>query len=290
MAQELISGNYQPSGIDYIIHVLGDKERESYIESFREGNFKYAATIKETYDEWEFWVKRANWFFYRELYENWHPVYGNEYEIYWERNEEDENHKVTSGFQIGIRDVDDSTKVLYIQCDEPINGTADVFIDYAVKSRGNTSSKFNILKMLKVANTGVLHGLMGYYCEANYLRAESAEYTAVSISNGYGEVTLTSLPKESAYLEVYGYSCDTIYTVASDYAEVIGVVPNEAGTMVMVESSARSREAVGNITAIDVDGVQYDVLAVNYYDGYIGIDVAGPVSVTANSMIELLRE
>lgn len=81
-AQEVVSGTYQPSGTDYIIHVLGDKQRENYLDTFDIGSFKYAATIKETYTDWEYWVQRANWFFYRKLYEAWHPVYSNTYEVY----------------------------------------------------------------------------------------------------------------------------------------------------------------------------------------------------------------
>ena len=99
-AQEVLNNTFQPSGTDYIIHVLGDSQREAYLNAFRTGSFKYAATIRETYTDWEYWVQRANWFFYRELYENWHPVYANSYELYWERNEKENQNKITDGYSV----------------------------------------------------------------------------------------------------------------------------------------------------------------------------------------------
>lgn len=59
-AQELISGDFQPSGTDYIIHVLGDKQRENYLHSFENADFDYAATINENFSAWEYWIQRAN--------------------------------------------------------------------------------------------------------------------------------------------------------------------------------------------------------------------------------------
>lgn len=35
-AQEVVSDTFQPSGTDYIIHVLGDEQRYDYIEAFNE--------------------------------------------------------------------------------------------------------------------------------------------------------------------------------------------------------------------------------------------------------------
>ena len=60
-AQEVVSDKYQPSGTDYIIHVLGDEQRENYLKDFKNDDFKYAATLKETYSNWEYWIQRFGW-------------------------------------------------------------------------------------------------------------------------------------------------------------------------------------------------------------------------------------
>ena len=67
-AQEVQQGTFQPSGTDYIIHVMGDRQREEYLNKFKTSDFRYTATIRESYNIWERWIMRANWFFYRELY------------------------------------------------------------------------------------------------------------------------------------------------------------------------------------------------------------------------------
>ena len=99
-AQELMEGKFQPTGTDYIIHALGDKQRQDDLDAFKKGTFKYTATIRDDYTDWSFWMQRANWFFYRELYQNWHPVYANTYETYWERNTDGETNTIHDGIRL----------------------------------------------------------------------------------------------------------------------------------------------------------------------------------------------
>ena len=89
-ALEVVDGIYQPSGTDYIIHVLGEEQRQDYLNCFREGEYPYAVTIQRYYDEsiWEWWVQRANWWFYRELYANYVTVDSpSDYAELWRRQE-----------------------------------------------------------------------------------------------------------------------------------------------------------------------------------------------------------
>ena len=226
-AQEVVNGTFQPSGTDYIIHVHGDQQRENYLDAFECGDFKYAATIREEYTDWEKWVKTANWFFYRKLYQNWHPVYANTYELYWARNEGDNINQISSDFALSVVDVDDSTKKIIVQCKSPVNGTADVYIDYCVDKKGNKSSIINIQRMLKVENTGTVYAQKGAFYESDYLRSKSAEYIPIPVVNGYGEVTLTSNPIRSTKLRLNQAECDCIYTVMSDYIVLKGIQPEK---------------------------------------------------------------
>ena len=93
--------------------------------------------MKETYTQYEYWIERANWFFYRELYNNWHPIYSNDYEKYWERNETGEDN-IRGEFSVKIEDVNASAKKIIIDAgDETISGYADLYIDYAVKKNNS---------------------------------------------------------------------------------------------------------------------------------------------------------
>lgn len=215
-AQEVIEGKFQPSGTDYIIHVLGDGQRNKYMSKFQEGNFKYVATIRKSFTDWEYWIERANWFFYRELYRDWHPVFLNTYEIYWERNAVGEMHRIIGTYEVQVVEIDDSTKKLIIQTDETVNGMAEVLIDYSVKKKQNDrSAKMLFQSLLNVANTGTISASDGVY-ESNCLRNEGTEYVPMPITNGYGELTLTARPDKSVYLELKEASCKNIYTVMAE--------------------------------------------------------------------------
>jgi hypothetical protein len=222
-AQEVVSGYFQPSGVDYIIHVLGDKTREEYLESFRNGDFHYTATIKRTsepFSAWEDWIRHSNWFFYRELYQNWHKVFSNGYQVYWERNEiEGENTIILDDVDISVEVLDDGTSRIIIQTDPSINGTADVLIDYAVKVGDGLGSKLIINKMLYVRE-----GTPDIEEEYStwFLRSESREYVPVNIRNGYGHLDLLSMPDASTKLDIFEVNCERVFVV-ENYVELISL-------------------------------------------------------------------
>lgn len=208
-AQEVVNNTFQPSGTDYIIHVLGDKERQKYLDSFENGNFKYAATIRENYTEWETWAIRANQFFYRELYKNWKPVYANTYEVYWEKNPESTNNILTNGYDLNVTEVDSNTSKITITSDHEINGIADVYIDYELQGNGTRSSKLLLHPELSVSNTLKDSGELEL--DFNTLRPKSAEYIPVRIVNGYGEVELQAKPTKSTKLVLNDVNCKEIF-------------------------------------------------------------------------------
>lgn len=215
-AQEVITGSYQPSGIDYIIHVLGDEQREDYLKSFETGDFKYAATIRDSFIAWERWVRKANWFFYRKLYQNWHPVYANTYELYWERNEDKKENSLIGDFEVEVQQVDASVKKLVIQTDTSVNGVADVYLDYACRKKDGILPKFLFQTMLKVEYPPAVYPEEGEYGDFYYLRSDGAEYIPVTIVDGYGEVVLTAMPYESVELDLMEVRCSDIYQGVSE--------------------------------------------------------------------------
>lgn len=253
-AQEVVSGTYQPSGTDYIIHVLGDQQREDYLRKFREMDFDYTATIKDSF-YWEYWVQRANWFFYRELYQNWHPVYSNSYELYWERNNNNHEHVVTEGFDISVEKIDEASRRIRVTCGENINGFADVYIDYTVLSRNNNTAKITIQTMLQVINSGVIYSPKGNFYESNYLRPDSSEFIPIRIVNGYGEAIIRSVPMTSTYLELAQCRCDCIYTVDSDYADILSI--SNDGYRLTIEASEKNINAIRGLQSIEIQNKRY---------------------------------
>jgi len=274
-AQEVVADIYQPSGIDYIIHVLGDKQRADYLNIFHIADFKYAATIKETYTPWEYWVQRANWFFYRELYKDWHPVYSNSYETYWEKNQvPDENSKL-GNYMVNVIELDDSTKKFIINTDSGINGIADVYVDYQVKKKDIMTSSLVFCTNIKVQNTGILSA--DAYFESNYLRPTGAEYIPVPIVNGYGEVTITSNPKKETYLEIHNVECQKIYDVMYSYIEASAIEDKNGLSFITVPKTAKAEKILSNAESISVAGQDCSIVGTETDDSsiYIKVDTNG---------------
>lgn len=286
-AQEVVSDTYQPSGTDYIIHVLGDAQRDNYLENFWNGDFKYAATIRKEYTDWEYWVERANWFFYRELYKNWHPVYANTYELYWERNAVDGYNTSKDDINIEIQSIDDASSKIIIQTNEYVNGIADVYIDYSVNKR--LENKLSVLLFqseLKVQNTGTIMAGDSYY-EMNYLRPVSAEYIPVSVVNGYGEVTLTATPEKTVYLDLKEAKCDAIYT-AGNYAQAVNLTDDNwsAGVdkeknRLLLKYSELLMNKLQNVDHIQVNEQKFNIISIENDDQWIRLTVDNDVTACA---------
>ena len=266
-AQEVMEDTYQPSGTDYIIHVLGDKPREEYLRVFEEGDFRYAATMREEYTLWEFWVQRANWFFYRELYRNWHPVFANTYEMYWERNERDDN-RVSGDFYVSVGDVDDWTKKIIVRTDGEVNGIADLYVEYDVQKNEGLRPLLLFQSMVRAQNTGAVYASHEWY-ESNYLRPSGSEYIPVTVTDGYGEVILSSCPEDDTFLEIHGASCSDIFTVTFDYVEVHGAANVEGKAAISIKREPRAEKTVNNARYAVVDGKSYGIDEIKSDDNYL---------------------
>lgn len=281
-AQEVVSGKFQPSGTDYIIHVLGDKQRENYLNIFKNADFKYAATINETYTDWEYWIQRANWFFYRELYSDWHPVYANTYEVYWAKNTGTTKNIINKNIKFTVEDVSDICKKLIVRTDSDVNGIADVYIDYSVNKNDSKSALLVFQRSLKVENTGTVYAEQGSYYESNYLRAQSQEYIPVSVVNGYGEVTLTAGPERSTYLQLNEAYCDKIFTCTSDYLEIADVTYDK-GTTIKLNNTSKNLNSINGVLKIELQGNLYNVQQITKDEGTIYLHIADYVDYDENN-------
>ena len=79
------SGNFQPSGIDYIIHALGKENRQHYLASFAASDPDVVTTPNELWTLWEVWSRRVNWWFYREMIRKYEPVAQTVYHVIWKK-------------------------------------------------------------------------------------------------------------------------------------------------------------------------------------------------------------
>ena len=256
-ALEVITDQYQPSGTDYIIHVLGEQQRENYLEAFQNGEFDYVATITDdSNSNWEYWIQRANWFWYRELFKEWKPVYANSYELFWEKNSESIDNVIVGDIEIEVTGDYDSEKIIEIKTDKEINGIADVYIDYEVVKEKGLRSKLVFQTMLQVKNTGNVYS-EDIEKESNYLRNKSAEYIPITIVDGYGKAIITSCPESNTWLKLNEIKCDVIYPVTHQYVKIEDISETDEELILCVKKSEKNIDILENAKKIEVDDIEF---------------------------------
>lgn len=283
-AQEVVNDFYNPSNTDYIIHVLGDEVRQKYLNSFAEEDFEYVSTIRKDFSVWEWWVERANWFFYRELYAGWHPVFANSYHLYWQRNTSEENYIFTDNISVSTEKINDNRYKIKVTADESINGIADVYIDYAVKKASGLKSAAVFNTMLKVENSGMMYSPDLWY-EANYLRNANQEYIPVYISDGYGEVEVYGCPQDSTVLEINEATCNNVYTVMNRYITANEINYNGNVTEIIMPSTTFNRMIVNGAEKVLINEKTYAVQSVYEDDINIMFYIETPDEQTARTEI-----
>ena len=294
-AQEVMNGTYQPSGVDYNIHVLGDNQRENYMKAFRTEDFEYAATIQRSYTDWQYWNERSNWFFYSELYKYWHPVFGNTYELFWKRNENGVSNSISGNYEIEIVPINESSVKLILHTEQNITGIADVLINYQVEKKENILSKLLIRRVLKVENSGVTYANQPIPYESNYLRPRNEEYIPMQVTNGYGELTLTSCPEESTNLAVKSALCNEIITISYDDMEIMtsslsdanwtNGIKNGNNSMLLFQNTETNEMALKNAAKLIAENIELEIISVDQDSQWITVVVNGDATELAYPQI-----
>lgn len=259
-AIETYRGRFQPSGTDYIIHVLGSNARTGYIQKFRELNPRYAATIRETYNPWEYWAKNANWFFYRELYQHYSPAYANDYELFWTRSGKNQIHQGQASFR--VEKLDDHTVRISVSAPGVTAGIADVSLSYQVRKKPGRRSRFMFNKMVLVSNES------GFRMSENdmdriYYLAGAGDGTSnsaigIPVLNGSGSAVLTSLPAQDTAFNYFDASLAGVYD--GGYFSSLAVLKTEANGSqyrITIANTPRNRKITENSDAIRINGAEY---------------------------------
>ena len=217
-ALEAMTGQLQPTGVDYIIHAMGDRQRLAYLTAFQTGTFDRVVTPSAKVAVSERWSRNANWWFYRELYRWWNPV-ANTFNsggmhLFWERTGVCNDLAQPCTVEVA----QDGKKVtITVRAEDPaFCGVADVALDYTFSVDGGFALR------------GGLHSFLFYtavteneLCTAAgrdpdqgnfFLPTDRGTYNIpVTVSDGVGVITLEALPQDAARVTVNSATVEATY-------------------------------------------------------------------------------
>jgi|GEM_PF-113271 len=282
-AIEASTNQFQPSGSDYIIHAMGYQQRENYLDSFNKGNFKYVTTINESHYEWEYWVRNANWFFYRELYANYEPVFVTKYNIFWKKSitSNKENVEIKANIeQQNLREYKIS-----LNAPKNFSGIVDVKIKYKSNFTRSFYKTLDINKYVLVEDKTGME--ISNNIHSNYFIPDVSEGYNVSITiiNGYGEINISSYPENDSKLEISNTTIENIYIYPFSYAVASNINNNiyqnginKESKEILIENTKKNRIAVNNAKALSVGNTKVNILNYAEENDYIKIYVDGDIS------------
>lgn len=201
LALEVMTGQFQPTGSDYIIHVLGDPQRQAYIDHFRQGHYRYVTTSYIEYQPFEAWSKRSNWFFYRELLKYYQPSFNTDYLVMWEPAELE---KITAEVSPEVIKINTYTYEIRLQSNFREPFIADVIIYYQARPVSNLYRFQTLRRVIAVTDESMAaenHEKWNTY----FIPATADSYNLpICLRNGTGKIMLTSLPVQCTELEITG--------------------------------------------------------------------------------------
>lgn len=255
---ETYRNQFQPSGIDYVIHVLGNTSRTKYLQNFTKVNPEYVATARESYTGWEYWVKNANWFFYRELFQNYVPAYANDYQVFWIKSTENQILDTNSA-KFSAEKIDDHSVRISVSAPSVRFGVADVNLKYKVKKKTS-------LRSLLTLNTMVFVVTDNSYRAADkdtYYLASQADGTpnsaiGIPIIDGSGSAVLTSEPSKNTIFDGFDTSLAGIYSAGYFNSVIVLNTVEQAGHHILtISNTPKNRQIIDDAIGIKIGQREY---------------------------------
>lgn len=198
---EAITGQLQPSGTDYIIHVLGDAQRTRYLQLFQTGSdsglFTFASTPSPKVVDYERWARNANWWFYRELYRYWQPV-ANTFQsggmhLFWKKGFD---QTLPVDVTLTVEETAPGVFTLTARAGDGLNAVADVQLDYVLTAPAGTLHSYLFVDCLTENGLWAARGKEG--SASFFLPGQGGgAHIPITLANGVGTVTVSALPAAS---------------------------------------------------------------------------------------------
>ncbi len=269
-AIETATNQFQPSGIDYIIHVLGNKQREEYIENFKKGEFDYVVTTDKDYHRWRYWIKNANWFFYKELYKDYIPEFSTEYNVFWKKQAKE---KVSENANIKIETKDLSTKKIRVETENPnFDGVASVKISYKSHFKKDFWKKLIINRYVFVNDISGKSLTESTHVDYNIPNKSEEYYIPITIINGVGELEISSYPFDDTTFELDNAEISELFDVNFKYC-VASRNHNIFGNTLYIDNSKENQIILEDAEAIKIGDIQEEISEISKDDNFIKLRI-----------------
>ena len=266
-AIEVATSQFQPTGYDYIIHCLGDKNREDYLQKFNEGDFEYVTTTDRDYIGYRYWIRNANWFFYRQLYRDYVPVFATEYNVFWQKQEIDD---VPINAELNIEKTSD-TNYLVTTDNSNFDGIASISLKYKSNFIKNFFTSRDLNRYVYVDD--ITGKRLDVTDNTNYNIPSSSDlyYIPITIIDGKGQINISSYPTDNTVLEIYDAQIDKVFNTNFKY----GVLSNHdiEGNTLYIDNTLENEIIFKDVKKIKIDSTISTVINYSSNDDYIMLEV-----------------
>jgi len=278
---------FQPTQYDYIIHVLGDDARKQYLDIFEKGDHDYVSTIREDYALWEYWIKNANWFFYRQLYAKYIPTFLTGYQLFWKKGDV-LTYKNTP--EINIENVGDKIKII-LKYNESIHAIADVSITYHTEYMNPFYKTGAFKKMVHVDSTSqktILNDTEKEYADFFIPEKSDKYFVPITIVNGYGEISLEGAPINQVKINLSDVTVQNTFCIYKNLQNVYNLTDknwvcgvNDTDKKLLFENTEVNREILQNAKYIQSnEGERHEIQSVEIVDeNYIWVYLNTKISI-----------
>lgn len=225
-AVDVLVGEVNPSGFDYIIHTMGEENQQKYIDAFQTAKCDFVQTVHSEYSQFQIWERNQNWYFYREMYKNYVPYAANSYSLYWKRGKE-QLFDIKTKMDLEIVQTSAHECKIVVEAEETDPFVMDVRIKYNTEYPVGLRASEQLRNMVKVTdNTNPDKGNLdkkGSVLNYMYLPAEGEKEIPISVVNGYGEIILDSCGGEGTALIVEKALRGKAYATPYQYVHCLNI-------------------------------------------------------------------
>ena len=254
-ALEAMNGQLQPTGTDYIIHALGDRQRLHYLTTFQQGDFDLVVTPSPKVAQYERWSRNANWWFTASSTAGtprWPtPSTAAGMHLFWQRT--GVCNDLGQEFSVEVSPAGQSVTITLTAADPTFNGVADLRIGYAFDLPDDYLLRGGLYGFLLCypdtetalwAERGREGGDAGFYLPTD----RSVYNIPVTVADGTGTVTLQALPADAAAVTVTEAVVEASYTdwsISLSEAAAKACLATPAGVWYPIKISAADSKREG---------------------------------------------